>query len=294
MSLATLIRNATLGFAFILGCGPSGNKFDRAFETAQEQLQRQGIEVRGGLWNKEDQYTQLFREMRYNLGDVQSALSRRYGADSCDEVGLSSYNSSTYYCGPGAVQGNCDRIAPGDCQNEVCLEHDLCVEEVLQESQDGELCLWSRQTQRCDEQFFQGYGRCNENDDCGFYCHMIGAIALNLSAIENTYAAVGPGCLWNGNYGQPQEKKPKYKDPNDTKDLPEKKPVDESLRELCVDYYEMGLRDCVNDPASPQELEEIVQGICYQPNLASLEANRARFECAYNMSCNDFLDCTGR
>ncbi len=294
MSLTTLIRKAAFGIALTVGCGSSENKFDRAFDTAQEELERRGIEVRGGLWNKEDQYTQLSREMRYDLGEAQSALSRRYGANSCDEVGLSSYDPSVFYCGPGAVQGNCDRVAPGNCLNEVCFEHDGEYENLLYE--ENRLCLWSGQTRDIDERFFRGYDRCVENDDCGFYCHLIGAIALNLAAIERGYGAVGPGCLWDGDYEQPKErnepkekedKKPGYKDPPKK----EKKPIDESLRELCREYYERGLIDCDDTPGSPQEIEKIIQGVCYNSSLTSLERDRARIECAYENNCDEFFKC---
>ncbi len=297
MSLRSLLRNAALGISLTVGCGSSENKFDRAFNQAQEQLEQQGIEVRGGLWNRERDYTSLFREMRRDLGDLEAAVARRNGSGSCDEAGLSNYRASTFYCGPGAVRGNCDRVNPGDCLNRICYAHDGCYDDLLDE--ENQLCLWSDQTKDCDETFFREHGRCTENDDCGFYCQLIGAIALNLSAIEHAYDSIGPGCLWEGDYQQPRvreepkEKKPEYKNPRDKKDSEEKekKPKDESLRGLCRDYYEMGLRDCVDDPASPTELEEIIQGVCYRSSLSSLEADRARLECAYKNNCDDFVDC---
>ena len=278
MSLQRLIRNAAFGIALTLGCAPSENKFDRAFDTAKEELQRQGVEVRGGLWNKEDQYTQLFREMRYNLEDGQSALSRRHGANSCAEVGLSSYNSSTYYCGPGAVQGDCDRMAPGDCPNQVCLEHDFCVDEVLQESENGDVCLWSNQTRRCDEPFFRGYDSCAENDDCGFYCRIIGAIALNLSAIEQGYSRIGPGCLWDGNYGQPQQADM----PNDMSDDAV------NLIDVCIQWHRRNYLDCTSNP---DLYKQLIARDCTEDNIESIMRNRSRLECGYEKDCNNFQNC---
>ncbi len=296
MSLSDLLRNAALGIALTLGCGQPENKFDRSFDNARERLEQQGIEVRGGLWNDEEGFARLVEYMRQDLDDLDS---RRYGSGSCDEVSLSGYRESTFYCGPGAVQGNCNRVNPGDCLNQICYTHDGCYDDLLDEK--NQLCIWSEQTRDCDEPFFREYGRCADNDNCGFYCQLIGAIAANLTAIEYGYGAVGPGCLWGGDYDQPRmrdepkEKEPEYKNPRD-KDPEEKeeKPKDESLRELCRNYYELGLRDCVDDPASPTELEEIIQGICYRPSLSSLEADRYRFECAYNTDCNEFLDCLNR
>ncbi|MDO8655675.1 MAG: hypothetical protein Q7K45_00420 [Nanoarchaeota archaeon] len=276
MSLQRLIRNAAWGIALTLGCAPSENKFDRAFDTAKEELQRRGIEVRGGLWNKEDQYTQLFREMRYDLGDVQSALSRRHGATSCDEVGLSSYNSSTYYCGPGAVQGDCERVDPGDCFNEVCYDHDKKVYELFNGA--NQLCLWSEQTAEADIQFFQGYGRCAENDECGFYCQLIGAIALNLSAIEQGYSRVGPGCLWDGNYQQPRQA-----------DMPNDMPQDNTnLIDVCIQWHRRNYLDCTSNP---DLYKQLIARDCTEDNIESIMRNRSRLECGYEKDCNNFQNC---
>lgn len=301
MSLTNLIRSAVLGIALAVGCAPSTTTTDenrgndnaenceetpfsiprirRSFGPAQERLEQEGYEVRSGFWNDKTQFSRLLNYMADDLGC--SLSGRRYGGKSCTEIDLSSYHSSALYCGPGAVQCDYSELNPGNCFNRVCYEHDQCYDDLLKET--SQICLWSGQTTRCDDNFLEGYDRCAKDDECGFYCQLITAIAVGMEGIEQIYDGAGPGCLWDGDYTAPKDK--------EDKEPKEKKPKDESLRGLCRDYYEMGLRDCVDDPASPKELEEIIQGICYRPSLTSLERDRERIECAYESNCNDFLDC---
>lgn len=277
MSLTDLIRNAALGIALTLGCAPSENKFDHAFDTAREQLEQQRIEVRGGLWNDENAFSRLVDYMREDLGDGES---RRYGRNSCEQVSLSSYDPAVFYCGPGAVQGNCDRLYSGDCFNQVCYDHDQCYDDLLDE--ENQLCLWSNQTRGCDEQFFRGYGRCAENDECGFYCQLIRVIAANLTVIEQGYDAVGPGCLWDGNYEPPtiRDDQEENKVPND----------DTNLIDLCVEWHQRIYLDCLHPP-KPNLYEQLMKRDCNADNIESIMRNRSRLECVYEKDCNSFRDC---
>lgn len=279
MSLRSLLRNAALGISLTVGCGSSENKFDRAFDQAQEQLEQQGIEVRGGLWNRERDYTLLFREMRRELGDLEAAVARRNGSGSCDEAGLSEYDQSVFYCGPAAVQGNCDRLYPGDCLNQVCYEHDRCYNELL--DQEKQLCLWSEQTGNCDETFFREYDRCTDDDNCGFYCQIIGVIAVHLSSIEYAFNSLDQGCLWEGDYETPQKKKePKDKENKDNT----------NLIDLCVEWHWRNYIDCMSPP-DPNSYELLTKRDCTSENIGSIKNNRQRLECAYEKNCGSFSDC---
>lgn len=234
-------------------------------------METHGQDVRSGILNDPAQFTELANLVIYY---TDCAPSRRQGPSQCATIS---------YCGPGTDE-SCPLFYPGECLNEICEEHDSRYDEILDE--EGQLCLWSDQTRAADTSFFQGYERCNDNDECGFYCKLIGTIALNLTAIEHKYDDFGPGCLWKGGYNIPkdEEKEKEKKEPKD-----KQKEIDWELRNLCSEFIDRMKRCDVT--YLPPALEKLLAGEgCVSDNTV-LERNRDLFECTYEKTCNNFEEC---
>ena len=293
MSLTTTLRNVVMGLW--MACTPSPNdtspaipeecdtlsqtEFDQAFGSARREMEGQGREVRSAILNNPQQFTELANLVMYYTGCVSS---RRQGPGECATIS---------YCGPGTDE-SCPRFFPGNCLDGMCYTHDRCYDNILEE--EKQLCLWSDQTRGCDMAFFEGYDTCNENNECGFYCRLVGTIALGLAVIEQKYADFGPGCLWDGDYGRPrigdQPKDPpkddKYKEPDDKKD-PKKEKIDWELRRLCGDFIDRMIRCDVD--YLPPALKQLLDGeLCVSDNK-TLERNRNLFECNYETTCGRFV-----
>lgn len=296
MALNELLQRVVLGIALVAGCAPStteteggscedrsfsSERWDRAFASARERLEEEGPALRSGAWNKEETYARLEDYILEDLG-CSPVSSRRHGG-SCQKVDLLEYISSVFYCGPGAVEGDCSRVQPGDCLNEVCYQHDRNYDGALQESEEDALCLWSEQTAKYDAAFFSGYGRCTEDDECGFYCQLIGAIARNLQTIELAYAAVGPGCLWEGD----DDEKPKQEEHFDGGSGGEKV---EDLIAACRRYYQRYDVKCSANP-SQEAADRAIAQVCTPDNSTYLEKYFSGPQCTDKKSCEEFIDC---
>lgn len=185
----------------------SEQDLNKAFTQAKEKLIQEGYGVRSLIWNDEEKFTRLTDYMVTELGCTPQSRHALRETEPCEKAGLETYLSSAYYCGPGAVMatGICCPRGHAGCLNEVCYYHDRCYDELLQSFPGGELCLWSKQTRSCDDDFFTGYQQCLDKSDCGFWCQFFNTMAINLTAIEAVYDVAGPGCFWKGEYAWCEE-----------------------------------------------------------------------------------------
>ncbi len=289
MSLAHLVRSTVLGF--FIACNSSSEiapqpvssrcdnlsqaEMNQAFSYARREMETHGQEIRSGILNNPAQFTELAQLIRYY---TDCEPSRRQGSRQCDTIS---------YCGPGTDE-SCPLFYPGECLNEVCKEHDHHYEEILNE--EGQLCLWSNQTNAADATFFRDYGRCNDNGECGFYCKLVGTIALNLAVIEQKYDNFGPGCLWDGSYAPSKDKEDeenkKKKEPKDSPD------IDWNLRRLCDNFIERMKRCDVG--YLPSSIKQLLAGDGCVSKNDILEKNREIFECDYETTCSEFEECVRR
>ena len=172
----------------------SDPEFHDAFLTASEELARQGYEVIPLTW--EDQEN-LIAEMIIALGCTpRGESSRRFGPGSCEVVtDLSTYQPDVAYCGGGARREPCGwRVIPDDCQNRNCWEHDKRVQALIE--QQGPVCIWSDDTEECDAAFHLGSAACLALGQCGFFCRLIAAIALELDGIQESGKVQREECLY--------------------------------------------------------------------------------------------------
>lgn len=293
MSLTNMLRGVVLGISFA-ACNASSSdtprqreqaecdnisqaELNRAFGYARRELETHGTEVRSAVFNDREGFAELADLVTYYAGCTSS---RRSGPSPNQSDGALSY------CGPGAVAMENFSFYPGDCLNGVCEVHDECYDGLLEEliDEDQQLCLWSNYTQSCDTDFFRGYEECREANECGFYCKLIGVIALNLVAIEEKYADFGPGCAWNEKYTPPKDKEPK--------DKKEPEGVDWGLRNLCSDFVDR-MKRCDVEYLPPTFNDLLAGDGCVSENKA-LEKNRDLFECNYEKTCGDFERCVER
>ncbi|OGL65810.1 hypothetical protein A3B21_01095 [Candidatus Uhrbacteria bacterium RIFCSPLOWO2_01_FULL_47_24] len=189
-------------------------RMNTAFEHARSALEAEGHPVEPALWNDADAYERLMTAMVADLGctpadNSQRAGSRRYGAEpsTCILVtDFSDYQPQTFpdalYCGPGARSGTgCAWYwrDPGDCMNRVCYEHDKCYADYA--AVYGPLCMWSDDTEDCDDILHADAALCLVRGMCGFQCMLVNSVANGLDGLQEAGKLQGEECL----YGSCQE-----------------------------------------------------------------------------------------
>jgi hypothetical protein len=131
-----------------------------AADRAVESLAARGVQIGPDAWNDVDQLFALLWETIAQTGCVESAQSSAQARIPSPRV------FGEKFCGPGSCDHPlCHAVPVPDCINDTCKRHDECYGALQTYECLHTTCMWSSQTESCDDTFFA------EGEDCiGFFC----------------------------------------------------------------------------------------------------------------------------